>query len=1485
MSTERKVYVTFIGKDDGVVKNVDVISNAYNKLKKEVGKNFELPNKIETKNLLADIKKFETERARIAKQNSYLMQNLRKEETKALDQEGKAQVRSFKRDMSEIAKSAKDSAVQTRSAFSQVFQGSFFGSLAGNVVSGIAAQFSKLPGIALDYLDQMVDISQERANAIKGLESTALFKGVDPSTAQESVKNLRLVKAGILDLKDAATGYKSLLASELNDEQSVKILERFSDAAAFGKQSALSFGEAISRAAEGIKNQNSELVDNVGLTKNLSVILKERGFELEDLSNKTKGQNAILALYNGILEETKGQVGDADKLTQGYTGSTAALTTAQNNLLAAYGDFITTSPQMTEANKILTEQINEYTGGVQNADSETGQFTRNAVNNYALLKARALNTAAGIVEAFKLSGLSIAFGITTVIGGITAIVEGAVALVRKTAYDAVKAVSDLVASSGKFIAPFLDGVNPTWAAMMRSQSPAPMPEKTLSEFMPATNDLVNKTNTLIDQIKKSYGRMETLSDEIRAINARVGNASNSNTKFETIYLGKNENDLGGGGTSKSKSGRLSSATKNFQMSPEAKAIIDAAKKLGISPIDLATIISYETAGTFSTKKWGGKNNDYLGLIQFGKEERQKYGVSGSQSFERQLIDSVVPFFKDRFASVGRITEGATLLDLYKTVNGGNPNVSSNASDGYRIVNGRRVRNTIAGHVTQMSGNHRQKALGRFFGGSAANIGDDDFQISNAEKSSQFTAAVREKNLRNAFDWYKKMGLMPGDMLNSFTQLMIEDAKQAGTTQPTKNDVAQIFENARIAKQDGIGIIADPGGTVSSNITSRPTVDEKYISNLRESLGLTSKSADEESRYFQLVMRRRNIIGEMTAYIESDVLRQQEDLVDLEVRLGIQKRENDDAEFTANRRRISALSEEYQLNEDIAEVRDRIANVGVNSAKRYERAWLNAIYEIKDANERAVEDEIRANVRLADSATLHSEQVRARVLSHLAEQKTLSESLADGIISAFDKASNFITKSFGKMGEIPIIGDLLKFSTNQTLSKITTSLLDKFIPGGSEIFNQTKNPIAAPIVEQQKTTNKLLAAIAGKAGVSPASLISGGIGGLATTAIQAATGGGIGGLFGSGQDPNNSNIFHFGGGAGASGSRTGDILDGAVQVFAGDKGRQDVFSNLKYLFSSKDGAIFGKGGIFGDKGFGNNVGTYGAVGAGAGMIGGLVGGRAGGFISNIGGGIALGAQIGSIVPGVGTAIGALVGGGIGLLASIFGGDPKRKKDKKENLPALNKGFTDAFAEFQQLISDTKSLRVDADSALSRGTELRGQIASGFGIEFLSKKYRKQAQSLIQQKLLAIDQKPGGLMEQLQQAVEIAKAAGERRQRILPEFADGGAVSAFFTKNFSGLVPGQYDRKDDKLIKVSGNEVVLTPKDWQPITPYLQAKRVPGFANGGYVGNSGAKSGDMNFTVELNNVTVNEKSSMTLTNQETLERKFISLYKNAKKNKEI
>ena len=69
---------------------------------------------------------------------------------------------------------------------------------------------------------------------------------------------------------------------------------RFKDSAAFGRQGALSMGEAIEGATQGIKNQNSIMVDNVGVTKNLSIMrdeyAKSIGKKTSDLTDAEKAE-------------------------------------------------------------------------------------------------------------------------------------------------------------------------------------------------------------------------------------------------------------------------------------------------------------------------------------------------------------------------------------------------------------------------------------------------------------------------------------------------------------------------------------------------------------------------------------------------------------------------------------------------------------------------------------------------------------------------------------------------------------------------------------------------------------------------------------------------------------------------------------------------------------------------------------------------------------------------------------------------------------------------------------------------------------------------------------------------------------------------------------------------------------------------------------------------------------------------------------------
>jgi len=138
-------------------------------------------------------------------------------------------------------------------------------------------------------------------------------------------------------------------------------------------------------------------------------------------------------------------------------------------------------------------------------------------------------------------------------------------------------------------------------------------------------------------------------------------------------------------------------------------ITEAANALGIDPIDLATAISYETAGTFDARKAGPTTQwgQHRGLIQFGEPQAQKYGVDWDSPEASQLgaDGAVVRYLKDT-----GVRPGMGLLDVYSAINAGGVG-RYNRSD----ANNGGAPGTVRDKVNSQMAGHRAKAL-KLFGG-------------------------------------------------------------------------------------------------------------------------------------------------------------------------------------------------------------------------------------------------------------------------------------------------------------------------------------------------------------------------------------------------------------------------------------------------------------------------------------------------------------------------------------------------------------------------------------------------------------------------------------------------------------------------------------------------------------------------------------------------------------------------------------------------
>lgn len=158
---------------------------------------------------------------------------------------------------------------------------------------------------------------------LTGLASISAAFGVDQQEAQRAAQSL--AEDGLMTVGRAASGLKNLLAAGFGLDEAVTLMTRFKDSAAFGRQGALSFGDAIVAATEGIKNGNSVLVDNAGVTKNLSMMLEEAGYNQQDLMKASTDSGVRMAIFNGILRETAPMLGDAARYTNTAAGEFARM--------------------------------------------------------------------------------------------------------------------------------------------------------------------------------------------------------------------------------------------------------------------------------------------------------------------------------------------------------------------------------------------------------------------------------------------------------------------------------------------------------------------------------------------------------------------------------------------------------------------------------------------------------------------------------------------------------------------------------------------------------------------------------------------------------------------------------------------------------------------------------------------------------------------------------------------------------------------------------------------------------------------------------------------------------------------------------------------------------------------------------------------------------------------------------------------------------
>jgi hypothetical protein len=209
-------------------------------------------------------------------------------------------------------------------------------------MQGIASQLqSRLLGLfsigaIVGFVKSTKEAVTQAEGAYRGLEAVANHAGIGIGKAMQSAA--RISADGLMTTAEASKALQNLLARGYNIDQAETTLLRLKDAAAFNRAAHLSMGEAVVTASEGLKNENSILVDNAGVTKNVSKMWEDWGKAHGVSVSKMTQAQKITAEYNGVLQETAAQLGNAEKASTGLQGQDAKLTAEWQNMKIMVGE-------------------------------------------------------------------------------------------------------------------------------------------------------------------------------------------------------------------------------------------------------------------------------------------------------------------------------------------------------------------------------------------------------------------------------------------------------------------------------------------------------------------------------------------------------------------------------------------------------------------------------------------------------------------------------------------------------------------------------------------------------------------------------------------------------------------------------------------------------------------------------------------------------------------------------------------------------------------------------------------------------------------------------------------------------------------------------------------------------------------------------------------------------------------------------------------
>lgn len=572
--------------------------------------------------------------------------------------------------------------------------------------------------------------------------------------------------------------------------------------------------------------------------------------------------------------------------------------------------------------------------------------------------------------------------------------------------------------------------------------------------------------------------------------------------------------------------------------------------------------------------------------------------------------------------------------------------------------------------------------------------------------------------------------------------------------------------------------------------------KSYIDNIKllESLKLPTDEVRKAFENFLVSLKSAN--GALNIFT-NDTEESIPELVELFLRLGgaLDKAAADAANLAGK----GVLT---SLNNDIAELTEQLrTGAEVTETFRIQQELLKDTYVDMDP---AIRANILARAAEVDAlrASLKAQEESKRAYNEL--YGTIRESLGVLAEQGFGAFFKSIARRFKNM--------LLDMAAQWLTSKI----FNLFYKGGNTNIQQQNGQSGGIVDSILKKIFGASAAGSGPGGTPNFNPGSGGGNGIF----------GPGGIFGGGGTPlGNGNV-----------PPTGTINANGEYVVNGN----EPGSIWSQIFGPKTNILTGKDSKAG--------GVLGGIGSIANLIGGLVGGRTGTFLTNIGMGLQLGSMFGPW--------GAVAGAVIGAVASIFQLNSQRRKDEKTRNAAMVEALSTLRSQYDALISDVRTLRIDPASGIAQGTSIGAQVREQY-MQMANGLKDGKTRRIALADVARIDALIAEKMAALRGVAEIAQGASDRDRRLIPEFANGVYMSPQFQafRRYNGLLGGTWTGRDVVPALIAHKEMVLNPDQQSAVIrsagrDVFKDANIPGYAGGAYMSAPTQMSmGDVNVMISI------------------------------------